>query len=171
MASGAPGKPPRPVPIPQPDEAVQPSKQKPKVPVLEKHLVDQLSTEEQDSLNSKFQEATDAEKKVGYMSAINVLSNVFSSLLYLAQFPLSAFFFLFLFYNCFLNYEQPVRETLVFGIGSFSLGTRVVVILSNLISYVYLLTCVIYHRVNLPRDCLSLPCFVTAFVVFTLFWI
>ncbi|XP_016457705.2 uncharacterized protein LOC107781505 [Nicotiana tabacum] len=64
VASGAPGKPPRPVPIPQPDEAVQPSKQKPKVPVLEKHLVDQLSTEEQDSLNSKFQEATDAEKKV-----------------------------------------------------------------------------------------------------------
>ncbi|MCD7454050.1 hypothetical protein HAX54_023367 [Datura stramonium] len=56
-------RPPRPVPIPQPDEAVQPSKQKPKVPVLEKHLIDQLSTEEQDSLN-EVQEATDAEKKV-----------------------------------------------------------------------------------------------------------
>ncbi|XP_059280826.1 actin cytoskeleton-regulatory complex protein PAN1-like isoform X2 [Lycium ferocissimum] len=63
-ASGAPRKPPRPVPIPQPDEDVQPSKQKPKVPVLEKHLIDQLSTEEQGSLNTKFQEATDAEKKV-----------------------------------------------------------------------------------------------------------
>ncbi|KAJ8544750.1 hypothetical protein K7X08_017333 [Anisodus acutangulus] len=63
-ASGAPRKPPRPVPIPQLDEAVQPTKQKPKVPELEKHLIDQLSTEEQDSLNTKFQEATDAEKKV-----------------------------------------------------------------------------------------------------------
>ncbi|KAJ8550159.1 hypothetical protein K7X08_033866 [Anisodus acutangulus] len=61
-ASGAPRKPPRPVPIPQLDEAVQPTKQKPKVPELEKHLIDQLSTEEQDSMNRKFQEATDAEK-------------------------------------------------------------------------------------------------------------
>ncbi|KAK4347567.1 hypothetical protein RND71_033906 [Anisodus tanguticus] len=60
----APGKPPRPVPIPQPNEALQSSQQKPKVPALEKHLVDQLSQEEQDALNSKFQEATDAEKKV-----------------------------------------------------------------------------------------------------------
>lgn len=65
-AFGAPRRPPRPVPIPQLDEAVQPSKEKPKVPVLEKHLIDQLSTEEQDSLNTKFQEATDAEKKVDY---------------------------------------------------------------------------------------------------------
>ncbi|KAK4368222.1 hypothetical protein RND71_012014 [Anisodus tanguticus] len=64
MASGAPGKPPRPVSIPQPNEAVQPGQQKPKVPALEKQLVDQLSQEEQDALNSKFQEATDAEKKV-----------------------------------------------------------------------------------------------------------
>ncbi|KAM3343005.1 actin cytoskeleton-regulatory complex protein PAN1 isoform X1 [Capsicum galapagoense] len=63
-AFGVPRRPPRPVPIPQPEEAVQPSKQKPAVPVLEKHLIDQLSTEEQDSLNTKFQEATDAEKKV-----------------------------------------------------------------------------------------------------------
>ncbi|KAL3838817.1 hypothetical protein ACJIZ3_023408 [Penstemon smallii] len=54
-------KPPRPVPISQPDESIQ---QKAKVPVLEKHLLDQLSTEEQDSLNKKFQEAKDAEKKV-----------------------------------------------------------------------------------------------------------
>ncbi|KAL3527308.1 hypothetical protein ACH5RR_011964 [Cinchona calisaya] len=57
------GKPPRPVPVPQPEDVVQ-SRQKPKVPVLEKHLLDQLSTEEQNSLNSKFQDASDAEKKV-----------------------------------------------------------------------------------------------------------
>jgi hypothetical protein len=36
---------------------------KSKIPVLEKHLVDQLSTEEISSLSSKFQEAADAEKK------------------------------------------------------------------------------------------------------------
>ncbi|CAH9070286.1 unnamed protein product [Cuscuta epithymum] len=58
------GKPPRPASTAQPDEAKQPAQQKPKAPVLEKHLVDQLSTEEQNSLNLKFQEATDAEKKV-----------------------------------------------------------------------------------------------------------
>ncbi|KAL3627051.1 hypothetical protein CASFOL_028414 [Castilleja foliolosa] len=52
-------RPPRPVPAPQPDE-----QQKAKVPVLEKHLLDQLSTEEQDLLNRKFEEATDAKKKV-----------------------------------------------------------------------------------------------------------
>ncbi|KAL6588169.1 hypothetical protein OROMI_001147 [Orobanche minor] len=55
------GKPPRPVPVPQNDEPIQ---QKAKVPVLEKHLLDQLSTEEQDSLNRKFEEAKDAERKV-----------------------------------------------------------------------------------------------------------
>ncbi|GFQ06754.1 uncharacterized calcium-binding protein c800.10c [Phtheirospermum japonicum] len=55
------GRPPRPVPAPQPDEPIQ---QKAKVPVLEKHLLDQLSSEEQDSLNRKFEEAKDAEKKV-----------------------------------------------------------------------------------------------------------
>ncbi|KAL7612967.1 hypothetical protein Lser_V15G07089 [Lactuca serriola] len=57
-------KPPRPVPVPI-DKDLQPKHQKPKVPVLEKHLVDQLSNEEQSSLNSKFQEATEADKKVG----------------------------------------------------------------------------------------------------------
>ncbi|KZV41749.1 epidermal growth factor receptor substrate 15-like 1 [Dorcoceras hygrometricum] len=55
------GKPPRPVPVPQPDAPVQ---QNPIVPALEKHLVDQLSTEEQDSLNKKFEEAKNAEKQV-----------------------------------------------------------------------------------------------------------
>ncbi|XP_010935314.1 uncharacterized protein [Elaeis guineensis] len=57
----------QPVQTPTPsksDGTVQPAEQKSKVPVLEKHLVDQLSSEEQSSLNSKFQEATDAEKKV-----------------------------------------------------------------------------------------------------------
>lgn len=43
--------PPRP-PIQYADEK-PPPQQKPKVPVLKKHLVDQLSQEEQDSLNSK----------------------------------------------------------------------------------------------------------------------
>ncbi|XXG87401.1 hypothetical protein AAC387_Pa11g2094 [Persea americana] len=53
------------VPIPpQTDGAPEATPQKSRVPVLEKHLVNQLSTEEQSSLNSKFQEATDADKKV-----------------------------------------------------------------------------------------------------------
>nr|GMC57247.1 epidermal growth factor receptor substrate 15-like 1 [Ipomoea batatas] len=65
QAASAPlGKPPRPASITHLDEAKPPTQQKPKVPVLEKHLVDQLSTEEQSSLTSKFKEATDAEKKV-----------------------------------------------------------------------------------------------------------
>ncbi|KAI3862189.1 hypothetical protein MKX03_007836 [Papaver bracteatum] len=42
----------------------QPNQQKSRVPVLEKHLVNQLSNEEQNSLNSKFDEATEADKKV-----------------------------------------------------------------------------------------------------------
>ncbi|CAN6481585.1 unnamed protein product [Victoria cruziana] len=42
----------------------QPLQQKSKVPVLEKHLVNQLSQEEQNSLNSKCKDATESEKKV-----------------------------------------------------------------------------------------------------------
>ncbi|XP_042038142.1 epidermal growth factor receptor substrate 15-like 1 [Salvia splendens] len=61
MPSAGPGRPPRPVPVPHPDEPVQ---QKAKVPELEKHLLDQLSSEEQNALNKKFEEAKDAEKKV-----------------------------------------------------------------------------------------------------------
>ncbi|KAM7258842.1 hypothetical protein ACFE04_014583 [Oxalis oulophora] len=60
-------KPPRPqgpLPVSHADAPLPPTQQKPKVPVLEKHLVDQLSKEEQDSLNSRFQEATEADKKV-----------------------------------------------------------------------------------------------------------
>ncbi|KAJ4966475.1 hypothetical protein NE237_018324 [Protea cynaroides] len=49
---------------PQADGVMQPDHQKSRMPVLEKHLVNQLSTEEQDSLNSKFQVATEADKKV-----------------------------------------------------------------------------------------------------------
>lgn len=65
---GAPvaARPPRPVPVPitEANEQQQHLPKQRKVPVLEKHLVDQLSTEEQKSLNSKFQEATEADKKV-----------------------------------------------------------------------------------------------------------
>ncbi|KAJ4916337.1 Calcium-binding EF hand family protein [Raphanus sativus] len=58
------GKPPRPVPLSPSDELVQPTQPKRKMPELEKHLVDQLSKEEQDALNSKFEEATAVDKKV-----------------------------------------------------------------------------------------------------------
>lgn len=57
------GKPPRPVPLSPSDGMVQPTQPKRKMPELEKHLVDQLSKEEQDSLNSKFEEATAVDKK------------------------------------------------------------------------------------------------------------
>lgn len=57
-------KPPR-APLPTlPEEPVQPQQQKTRVPVVEKHLVDQLSEEERKAINSRFQEATDADKKV-----------------------------------------------------------------------------------------------------------
>lgn len=57
-------KPQIPKPIPsQTDDTIQ-SVKKSKVPVLEKHLVDQLSKDEQSTLHSKFQEASDADKKV-----------------------------------------------------------------------------------------------------------
>ncbi|WOK99912.1 epidermal growth factor receptor substrate 15-like 1 [Canna indica] len=51
----------------QTDDTIQPVQQKSRIPVLEKHLVDQLSKEEQSALNSKFQEASDADKKVQEM--------------------------------------------------------------------------------------------------------
>ncbi|KAF8034839.1 hypothetical protein BT93_C0997 [Corymbia citriodora subsp. variegata] len=63
MAHPPRGRPPRPPAAPPSDDVVQPKQQK-KVPVLEKHLVDQLSKEEQSSLGSRFQEAMDADKKV-----------------------------------------------------------------------------------------------------------
>ncbi|WZZ58374.1 hypothetical protein YC2023_058481 [Brassica napus] len=61
------GKPPRPVPLSPSDGLVQPTQPKRKMPELEKPLVDQLSKEEQDALNSKFEEATavdDLEKEI-----------------------------------------------------------------------------------------------------------
>ncbi|XP_039004002.1 epidermal growth factor receptor substrate 15-like 1 [Hibiscus syriacus] len=58
------GRPPRPVSVSQTDAQTPLASQKSKVPVLEKNLVDQLSQEEQVSLNSRFKEATDANKKV-----------------------------------------------------------------------------------------------------------
>ncbi|KAH9608374.1 hypothetical protein KSS87_012601 [Heliosperma pusillum] len=63
-AARPPGKPPLPMPAASPDQGLPPKPQKPKVPVLEKHLVDQLSEEDQKSLNAKFQEASEATKKV-----------------------------------------------------------------------------------------------------------
>ncbi|XP_057958707.1 uncharacterized protein LOC131151482 [Malania oleifera] len=65
ITSTAAVRPPSQISTPPADAVVQPSPQKKsRVPVLEKHLVDQLSKEEQNSLNSKFQEATEADKKV-----------------------------------------------------------------------------------------------------------
>jgi hypothetical protein len=61
--AGPKGKPPRPVPLSPSDGMVQPTQPKRKMPVLEKPLVDQLSKEEQDSLNTKFEEATAVDKK------------------------------------------------------------------------------------------------------------
>uniref|UniRef100_A0ACD6AG83 Uncharacterized protein n=1 Tax=Avena sativa TaxID=4498 RepID=A0ACD6AG83_AVESA len=46
------------------DDVKQTEQQKPKVPALEKHLVGQLSKEEQNVLEAKFKEASDADKKV-----------------------------------------------------------------------------------------------------------
>jgi epidermal growth factor receptor substrate 15 len=58
------GRPPRPAAVPPSDEGTQNKQQKSKIPVLEKHLINQLSSDEQTSINSKFQEATEADKKV-----------------------------------------------------------------------------------------------------------
>lgn len=46
------------------DDTVQAEQQKPKIPVLEKQLIGQLSKEEQDALEAKFKEASEADKKV-----------------------------------------------------------------------------------------------------------
>ncbi|KAJ6840453.1 epidermal growth factor receptor substrate 15-like [Iris pallida] len=57
-------KPPQ-APIPSHSEdTVERQPPKSRVPVLEKHLVNQLSKEEQSALDSKFQDASDSEKKV-----------------------------------------------------------------------------------------------------------
>ncbi|RXI00724.1 hypothetical protein DVH24_000958 [Malus domestica] len=49
------------------EEKQQANQQKPRVPELEKHLVNQLSTEEVNSLNSKLKEATEANKKRSHL--------------------------------------------------------------------------------------------------------
>ncbi|XP_068640018.1 uncharacterized protein [Aristolochia californica] len=49
----------------QPDVRPQTMPPKSRMPTLEKQLVNQLSSQEQSSLNSKLQDATDADKKVG----------------------------------------------------------------------------------------------------------
>ncbi|KAK4742262.1 hypothetical protein SAY87_000263 [Trapa incisa] len=64
MPSAPRGKPPLPPSGPAVDGNSQADQKKSKVPVLEKHLMDQLSQEEQKSLNSRFQEAMEADKKV-----------------------------------------------------------------------------------------------------------
>ncbi|KAL6603353.1 hypothetical protein ACP70R_043714 [Stipagrostis hirtigluma subsp. patula] len=46
------------------DDTAQAEQHKPKIPILEKHLVGQLSKEEQDALEAKFKEASEADKKV-----------------------------------------------------------------------------------------------------------
>lgn len=64
MPSASRGRPPLPPSGPPMDGEIQANQKKSKVPVLEKHLVDQISKEEQNSLNSRFQEAMEADKKV-----------------------------------------------------------------------------------------------------------
>lgn len=86
-AAGA-ARPPRPVAVPQ-AEGPQANQQKSKVPVLEQHLVNQLSKEEQNSLNLKFQEATEADKKA------LILSLFLASLLFLSHFTFLEFLFSF----------------------------------------------------------------------------
>lgn len=59
------------------DEGKQTNQQKSKVPVLEKHFVNQLSKEEQDMLNTKFREAADANKKVLFFLFVSSLFRTF----------------------------------------------------------------------------------------------
>ncbi|OEL35620.1 hypothetical protein BAE44_0003361 [Dichanthelium oligosanthes] len=53
------------------DDTVKAEQQKPKIPVLEEHLVGQLSKEEQGTLDTKFKEASDADKKLATKSMLN----------------------------------------------------------------------------------------------------
>ncbi|XP_008235807.1 PREDICTED: epidermal growth factor receptor substrate 15-like 1 [Prunus mume] len=64
MAPPVGGRPPKPVAPSHADERPQTNQQKPRVPELEKHLLNQLSKEEINSLELKFKEATEADKKV-----------------------------------------------------------------------------------------------------------
>jgi epidermal growth factor receptor substrate 15 len=68
----------RPLPL-DADDTIKPEQQKPKVPVLEEHLVGQLSKEEQDTLDAKFNEASVADKKVYPSLVLFQLSRAFMS--------------------------------------------------------------------------------------------
>lgn len=69
-------------PIPsQLDDVVSPVQPKTRVPVLEQNMANQLSEEEQKALNSKLQEATDADNKVcGYPFNYWIYKNYYVSL-------------------------------------------------------------------------------------------
>lgn len=68
-------------PIPAEFDVVSPVQQKARVPVLEKNMMNQLSEDEQKALNSKFQEATDADNKVcGYLLDCWIYEGSISSL-------------------------------------------------------------------------------------------
>ncbi|CAL9022999.1 unnamed protein product [Prunus brigantina] len=64
MAPPVGGRPPKPVAPSHADERPQTNQQKPRVPELEKQLLNQLSKEEINSLELRFKEATEADKKV-----------------------------------------------------------------------------------------------------------
>lgn len=74
MAPPVGGRPPKPVAPSHADERPQTNQQKPRVPELEKHLVNQLSKEEINSLELKFKEATEADKKVLELSCSPILT-------------------------------------------------------------------------------------------------
>lgn len=128
-------RPPRPVPVPQPDEEPQNKQQKSKVPVLEKNLISQLSSGEQDSINSKFQEATEADKKAPVLSLafslLFLLHHIFDlftfgwlSLIICPLSLLSSFFILiknFLYYYQFASFGTIFGQLLVFCLCLFVL--------------------------------------------------
>jgi hypothetical protein len=73
------------------DDTVQAEQQKPKIPVLEKHLIGQLSKEEQDALEVKFKEASEADKKVCSSVFLTHLLEMFQEP-YSERFPQSLYY-------------------------------------------------------------------------------
>lgn len=61
-------------------DVASPVQSKARVPVLEKNMMNQLSEDEQKALNSKFQEATDADNKVSKFVDCWIYEKNFSSL-------------------------------------------------------------------------------------------
>lgn len=87
----------------QTDVTVQPTEQKKsRVPVLEQNLVDQLSSEEQSALNSKFQEATDADKKVSFSTYVFFFIIVLKVLSWNPEINISHPFF----HHCIISYSS-----------------------------------------------------------------